>query len=70
MNPGPLGAIDYVATASPDFVKRHFPGGVTAESLERAPMLRFDRRDGLQARWTEAVLGVHPSPPVHWTPST
>lgn len=65
-----LGAIDYVATASPDFIRRHFPEGVTAESLERAPMLRFDRRDGLQARWTEAVLGVRPSPPVHWTPST
>ena len=65
-----LGAIDYVATASPDFMSRFFPQGVDAESLERAPMLRFDRRDGLQARWAEAVFKIRLSPPVHWTPST
>ncbi|MGR4866077.1 LysR family transcriptional regulator ArgP [Caulobacter sp. LARHSG274] len=65
-----LGAIDYVASASPDFVNRHFAQGVDAESLQRAPMLRFDRRDNLQARWCEEALAIRPTPPVHWTPST
>jgi len=65
-----LGAIDYVASASPNFVERHFAQGVDAESLQRAPMLRFDRRDNLQARWCEEALAIRPTPPVHWTPST
>lgn len=66
----PLGAIDYVATASPDFMSRFFDDGVDAASLQRAPMLRFDRRDGLQARWAQEALGVQPSPPMHWVPAT
>lgn len=66
----PLGAIDYVATASPDFMARYFPEGVDAARLERAPMLRFDRRDELQARWIKEALGLRASPPVHWTPAT
>jgi len=67
----PLGAIDYVAAASPDFMARWFAEGVDAASLARAPMLRFDRRDELQAQWARQVLGgVRISPPVHWTPAT
>lgn len=66
----PLGAIDYVATASPDFMARFFASGVDVASLQRAPMLRFDRRDELQARWVAETLGVSLSPPVHWTPTT
>lgn len=66
----PLGAIDYVATASPDFMTRFFAEGVDAASLQRAPMLRFDRRDELQARWAQEALGVFLSPPVHWIPAT
>lgn len=66
----PLGAIDYVATASPDFMTRFFADGVDAATLQRAPMLRFDRRDNLQARWAQEALGVRLSSPVHWTPAT
>jgi LysR family transcriptional regulator (chromosome initiation inhibitor) len=66
----PLGAIDYVATASPAFMARFFAEGVDAESLQVAPMLRFDRRDGLQARWAQEALGAPLGPPVHWTPAT
>lgn len=66
----PLGAIDYVATASPGFISRFFPDGVDAASLQGAPMLRFDRRDELQARWVRQAWGTPVSPPVHWTPST
>jgi LysR family transcriptional regulator (chromosome initiation inhibitor) len=66
----PLGTMDYVATASPDFISRFFARGVDRTSLEQAPMLRFDRRDALQARWAQETLGVAPVSPVHWTPST
>ncbi|CAN7490968.1 LysR family transcriptional regulator ArgP [Phenylobacterium sp. LjRoot225] len=66
----PLGAIDYVATASPGFMSRYFANGVDAASLQGAPMLRFDRHDGLQARWAQEALGLQVSAPVHWTPAT
>ena len=66
----PLGALRYIATASPGFVARHFAGGVGAGSLARAPALRFDRRDRLQLSWAEAVAGRTVIGPVHWIPST
>lgn len=65
-----LGAIDYLAVASPDFMARFFPDGVNAVALQRAPILRFDRRDELQARWAREAWGVSIAPPTHWTPST
>lgn len=66
----PLGAIEYVAVASPGFVNRHFQTGVDAASLQNTPMLRFDRRDELQARWAREAWRTPISPPTHWTPST
>lgn len=65
-----LGAIDYLACASPAFIARHFPGGVTEQALNQAPCLRFDRRDGLQARWAREMHGIDLDPPIHWVPST
>ncbi|WP_206244542.1 LysR family transcriptional regulator ArgP [Novosphingobium terrae] len=65
-----LGALRYVACASPAFIARHFAQGVTAETLAHAPYLRFDRRDLLQARWAREALGAEPTGPVHWVPST
>ncbi len=65
-----LGDIDYLAVASPDFMARFFPDGVNAVALQRAPILRFDRRDELQARWAREAWGVSIAPPTHWTPST
>lgn len=65
-----LGALRYHATASPDFVKRHFPAGVTPEALRRAPALMFNQKDRLQARWIEAMFGKSVSHPSHWLPST
>lgn len=66
----PLGALRYAACASPDFAGLHFAGGITAETLGRAPYLRFDRRDFLQARWAREAHGVELVGPVHWVPST
>lgn len=66
----PLGALRYVATASPDFVAAHFAQGVTAPALARAPMLTFNSKDQLQARWITAATGKVLHPPSHQMPST
>lgn len=64
----PLGAMRYRATASPAFAARHFPQGVTAAALARAPSLGFNSKDALQARWVHALTGQRPSLPVHRIP--
>jgi LysR family transcriptional regulator (chromosome initiation inhibitor) len=65
-----LGALRYAACASPDFMQRHFSDGVNADTVTKAPHLRFDRRDFLQARWAREAQGVELRAPVHWVPST
>ncbi|HEX8045063.1 LysR family transcriptional regulator ArgP [Rhizobium sp.] len=65
-----LGALRYHATASPDFITRHFPQGVTAEAIGNAPALTFNQKDRLQDRWMHQVFGKDLSPPAHWLPST
>ncbi|WP_372886388.1 LysR family transcriptional regulator ArgP [Shimia sp.] len=65
-----LGALRYVATASPAYMKRHFPDGVSPEAVARAPMLRFDPKDYLQSRWMQKHLGCKLSPPSHRLPSS
>lgn len=52
-----LGAMRYVATATPEFVRRYFPDGVDAASLACAPCLRFNAKDELQQRWVERHCG-------------
>ncbi len=66
----PLGQLTYRACATPDFLARHFPTGVDGDSLGRAPVLQFDRRDGLQNRWAREMCGVDLRAPTHWVPST
>ena len=65
-----LAPMVYVATAAPSFAAAAFPVGVDAASLQRAPTLRFDRRDLLQARWAREALDLDLAAPVHWSPST
>ena len=74
-NSHPLGALRYRATASPDYLRRHFADGVTADALANAPCLTFNRKDQLQAQWLRMVLSdcdpaQAPTPPTHWLPST
>jgi LysR family transcriptional regulator (chromosome initiation inhibitor) len=67
----PLGALRYVATASPDFCQRWFgDNGVTADGLKRAPLLTFNAKDRLQARWAEQAFGSNATGPSHWLPSS
>jgi LysR family transcriptional regulator (chromosome initiation inhibitor) len=66
----PLGSLPYLACASPAFVARHFEAGVNGATLARAPYLRFDGRDLLQARWAREAHGAALDGPAHWVPST
>jgi LysR family transcriptional regulator (chromosome initiation inhibitor) len=65
----PLGCMDYLAVATPAFVRQHFAAGLAAEALTRAPCLSYNRRDQLQTRWVTQVLGTTPPLPSHWLPS-
>jgi LysR family transcriptional regulator, chromosome initiation inhibitor len=47
----PLGALRYRATASPAYLAKWFPQGVTATALAQAPTLTFSEKDRLQNRW-------------------
>jgi LysR family transcriptional regulator (chromosome initiation inhibitor) len=63
-HPGPLqgcdtmalGALRYRATASPAYVARWFPDGVTRAALARAPALTFSDKDRLQRDWAAQHL--------------
>ncbi|MFZ7092212.1 LysR family transcriptional regulator ArgP [Primorskyibacter sp. 2E233] len=66
----PLGSLRYQATASPDFVARYFPNGVTIEAFERAPALTFNQKDQLQTAWARQAFGRDLQFPTHWLPST
>ncbi|AXF85484.1 putative HTH-type transcriptional regulator [Ephemeroptericola cinctiostellae] len=64
-----LGSLRYVATASPEFVARHFTLGLNADSLMRAPSLIFDRNDQLQQQWVRKLTRKNIVLPAHRLPS-
>ncbi|SMC60543.1 LysR family transcriptional regulator ArgP [Rhizobium sp. RU36D] len=66
----PLGALRYIATASPAFVSRWFAEGVGRQALAQAPCITFNAKDALQTRWIEATTGQRIDPPTHWLPSS
>ena len=71
-HPGPLQGCDTVtlgaqrfrATASPAYIARWFPTGVSSAALANAPALRFNDKDLLQARWA-ARMGHTGNLPSH-----
>jgi LysR family transcriptional regulator (chromosome initiation inhibitor) len=66
----PLGTLDYVATASPEFMARWFAGGVTPEAAAKAPCMIFNAKDTLQRLWLERNVAPGLAPPAHFLPST
>lgn len=66
----PLGALRYVATASPTFIARHFPYGLTAEAFAKAPALTFNAKDRLQRDWAARAVGKAVTLPSHYIAST
>lgn len=65
-----LGAMRYLAAASPEFVERYFAKGVGASSLAQAPSLVFNSKDELQSRWVQRVCHRHVELPRHTLPSS
>lgn len=66
----PLGAMRYLATASPGYVERYFSGGVGASALAQAPSLVFNTKDELQSRWVRRLCRRHVELPRHTLPSS
>ncbi|AGS22299.1 LysR family transcriptional regulator ArgP [Rhizobium etli] len=64
-----LGTLRYNATATPDFVARHFPDGVTSEAIRNAPALTFNQKDKLQSSWVRQTFGQDLDYPTHWLPA-
>jgi LysR family transcriptional regulator (chromosome initiation inhibitor) len=65
----PLGAMRYLAAASPAFMARYFAEGVGAGSLAQAPSLEFNAKDELQARWVRRLCHRNVELPRHRVPS-
>ncbi len=64
-----LGVMRYQALASPAYLARHITGRPLEEVLEGAPMLVFNGKDALQARFL-ALCSANPlEPPAHFIPS-
>ncbi|MFN7723448.1 MAG: LysR family transcriptional regulator ArgP [Rubrivivax sp.] len=65
-----LGALRYLATASPAFMARWFAAGVHADTLAQAPSLVFDHKDRLQEQWVRRLLRRELLLPAHRVPAT
>ncbi|MGY3916943.1 LysR family transcriptional regulator ArgP [Aeromonas australiensis] len=55
-----LGEMHYLLTASPTFVARHFPHGLTREALAKAPAVAFDQRDDMHVSFMREHFGLEP----------
>lgn len=66
----PLGSAPYLAVATPRYIERWLPGGVSSDALAAAPLIDFDRSDDIQSDWLRAH-GTDPLvPPRHYVPAS
>jgi LysR family transcriptional regulator (chromosome initiation inhibitor) len=65
-----LGITRYRPMATPEFRDRWFGGGVTADALDVAPMVVFDRHDDLQDRYLRRRSRRRLVPPRHYVPAS
>jgi LysR family transcriptional regulator (chromosome initiation inhibitor) len=65
-----LGAMRYRPMATPGFVARWFPDGVTVAALAEAPVVVFDKDDHLQHRYLRRRSTKALDPPAHQIPSS
>ncbi|PVZ96434.1 ArgP/LysG family DNA-binding transcriptional regulator [Amnibacterium flavum] len=66
----PLGSLRYLPVCTPAFVDRWLEGEATAARLVDAPVVYFDRKDDLQARYLRDALGRAPGAFRHHVPSS
>jgi LysR family transcriptional regulator (chromosome initiation inhibitor) len=65
----PLGALEYSAIATPNFVAANFRDGITLETVSKATHLAFDRKDLLQQQWLLTAFGQSAPLVGHMVPS-
>lgn len=65
-----IGVDRYRAVCAPEFFDDYFSNGVSAETLEAAPMIEFDRHDEFQRRFIRRVTRARIDPPRHFVPSS
>lgn len=65
----PLGSMDYVGAATPDFVAKHFPEGPSLEALSKSAHIVFDRKDMLVHQWVINAFGAPARLKGHLVPS-
>ncbi|MEV4624937.1 LysR family transcriptional regulator ArgP [Micromonospora sp. NPDC049523] len=64
-----LGAMRYLAMASPELHRTHFAATDTTSALATAPMLQLDRKDKLQHRFVNKLTRRRLDPPIHYVPA-
>lgn len=65
----PIGAMQYMAVATPGYVSHHLKGKVTMRSLSTAPSIQFDRKDTLPQQWMTLAFGNATQMSSHFIPS-
>ncbi len=66
-----LGAMTYRFCATPAFTAQYFPHGVDADSLEKAPVVIFNRKDDLQDQFAHLRYNRRMSlSNIHYVPSS
>jgi LysR family transcriptional regulator (chromosome initiation inhibitor) len=54
----PLGAMDYIAVASPAYAELHAPQGLTPHNFSRIPFMAFNRKDDMQGEFVGKAFGL------------
>ena len=54
----PLGAMDYVAVATPQTLQKHCPAGISPQGVRKIPFIAFNRKDDLQAEFVRRAFRV------------
>ena len=54
----PLGAMNYVAVASPEYLRAHCPQGLTPHNFRDMTFLAFNRKDDMQTEFVSQLVGL------------
>ncbi|GAA6142469.1 LysR family transcriptional regulator ArgP [Hydrogenophaga sp. 5NK40-0174] len=54
----PLGVMEYVAVAAPEYARSHCARGMTAHNFHQLPFVAFNRKDHLQAAFVQSAFGL------------
>lgn len=65
-----LGVMRYLAVCSARYAARWFVGGVTAATLDDAPVVAYDRKDDLHLRCLRRLTRSRNDPPTHRVPAS